>query len=321
MSERQGRGGPGRGGRAGWRRRYHRGGLARLGAVLVLVLLAALGGIGWIGSERAIHRACRAQPQALSRYPFAASAETVRFQSLDGTRLVGWFIPSGRPAAPTVILLHGYGLTRDQMLPHAAYLRQAGYNTLLFDFRACGESEGDAITVGVREPLDVRSAVSYVLSRADVDPERVAVQGTSLGAVAGILAMAEDPRIDALVAEGAFTDVEGTIARSFERFIGLPAFPFAPVTVFIAGLRVGASVNDVRPIDAMARLGDRPVFIIEDGHDTVVPPGSGRRLYEAASGAKQHWLIEEALHGAGWHLRPAEYEERVLAFYRQHLGP
>jgi len=44
--------------------------------------------------------------------------------------------------------MHGYGSLREEMLPHAEYLHRAGYNALLFDFRAGGESDGDAVTIG-----------------------------------------------------------------------------------------------------------------------------------------------------------------------------
>ncbi len=175
------------------------------------------------------------------------------------------------------------------------------------------------MTLGAREPLDVSGAVDYVHSRPDVDVNRVAVQGVSLGASSGIIAMAGDPRIAAIVAESPFSDMQGVIARSFERYTGLPSFPFAPVTTFIIERRLHADAADIRPLDAITRIGQRPVFVIEDLDDAAMPPRSGRRIHAAALGPKELWLVEHAGHSKAYKLAPEEYKRRVLAFYGAHL--
>lgn len=286
---------------------------------IVALKLAVLGIVGWIGSERAIHPRRIQEEQDLPDYDFAGVAQTVRFPSLDGTSLAGWFIPAGQARAAAVILLHGYGNSRPQLLPHADYLHRAGYHVLLIDFRNRGESGGDVVTIGAMEPLDVRGAVSYLRTRAEVDPARIAVQGVSLGASAGILAAVFDQRIAAVVAESAFTDLAGTIARSFTHFIGLPSFPFTPVTLFIAERRLGARAANVRPVDAIRDIGGRPVLLIDGLQDDIVPPNSGRRLYAAAPGPKELWLIEDAGHAGGLKAQPEAYPRRVLRFYAEHL--
>ena len=292
-----------------------------LGTGLVFLLaLAATGAVGWVGSERAIHPERKTEDFALSNYSFAGNTEDVRFASLDKTDLAGWFVPSGSPAAPTIVLLHGYGRSRAELLPHADYLHQAGYNVFLLDFRNRGQSGGDAVTTGAREPMDVRGTIAYLRSRRDVDPDRIALQGVSLGASSGLIAMVEEPRVTAIVSESAFTDLEETINRSFEHFIGLPAFPFASVTILIAEKRLGVSARDVRPIDAIRKLGQRPVLIIDDLEDKEMPVKSGRRLYDAASGPKELWQIENAAHTEGFKWQPAEYKRRVLEFYANYLA-
>jgi len=293
--------------------------LVLVGATVGLVTLALVGVVGWIGSERAIHPAPQVEKHHLADYAFAATTEMVRFPSQDGTPLVGWFVPGGTAPAATVILLHGFGASRAQLLPHAAYLHRAGYNVLLFDFRNRGESGGDAVTMGVREPLDVRGAVRYALSRPDVDPARIAVQGIGLGAVAGIIAMGEEPRIAAVVAEGAFTDLDAAIDSMFHAYIGLPSFPFAPVTVFIVERRLGAQTSAVRPIDVIGRIGARAAFLIDAREDAENPPDSGRRLYDAASGPRELWITDNSGHAVGYDPHPEEYAARVLAFYAAHL--
>jgi dipeptidyl aminopeptidase/acylaminoacyl peptidase len=301
------------------RLRRHASALLVAAFALLALALVVLGGVGWVGSERAIHPDVPVEAHALTEYGFANQTETVHFPSLDGVPLAAWFLTAERTPAAAVVLLAGYGHARAGMLPHANYLHRAGYNVLLLDFRGRGESGGGEVTIGAREPLDVRAAVSYLLTRSEVDPHRIAAQGISLGAASGILALAADPRIAAVVSEAAFTTLTGTVARSFTNFIHLPSFPFAPVTVLIVEHRLYADAGAVRPIDAISRAGQRPVLIIDDALDEDVPLHSGQQLYAAASGPKELWTVPGAQHGQGYAREPQEYERRVLAFYARFL--
>jgi fermentation-respiration switch protein FrsA (DUF1100 family) len=174
------------------------------------------------------------------------------------------------------------------------------------------------VTAGLKEPLDARGAVSYVLPRPEVDPAKVAFQGVSMGAAVGIMAMAEDPRPSALGAESAFTDLRSTIERSFGAFVYLPRI-CRPLTVWMTEVRLGGRVDEIQPLRSIARLGQRPVFIIDHLDDQLIPVDSGRRLYEAAPGPKELWLVEGAGHSGAWTAHAEDYRDRVLDFYAKYL--
>jgi hypothetical protein len=129
-------------------------------ATLLAVSVPAL--VGWMATERALHpAACEDRNKSLADYPeMESSAELVSFPVPEGGQRVGWFIP-GREQA-TVILLHGFGCQRQEMLDYAQVLHQAGYSTLLFDFRGRGDSDGDAVTLGLYEQQDALAAVEYL---------------------------------------------------------------------------------------------------------------------------------------------------------------
>lgn len=287
--------------------------------LILLLVCCAFGALVWVAMARAVHPVFTDDLSALNRYQFAAASQTVHFRSLDGVPLVGWFIPSGKARSATVILLEGYGQGRAAMLPQAAYLHQAGYNTLLFDYRGTGQSGGNAFTFGIKEPLDVRGAVAYLLTRQDVDPDRIAVQGVSIGAVIGILAMAHDAHIRAVVAESAFPSLTGMIAADFSRYTRLPLRPFGAVAIWLMEHRLGGNVDGVSPIDVMAKMHSRPVFIIDDLQDKLIPLDSGKRLYAAATGPKELWLVKDTGHANGFLVWPHDYANRVLRFYARYL--
>ena len=294
---------------------------AAAASALLLVVVVVLGVVGWIGSERAIHPSPNEELPRVEDFAQLPLDEIV-FLSRDGTRLAGWFLRrssggEGAPDTPTLLLLHGYRDRKEQMLPHAEYLYEAGYNVLLFDFRASGGSEGDAVTFGTREQGDARGALDYLQARGDVDMQRVGLQGLSMGGAVAIMAAARDDRVAGVIAEAPFKDLPSEVAASFERRIGLPPFPFAPITVWITELRLGISASDISPLRDVAELQGQPLLVIDDELDDSIAPGSARAVFEAAPEPRSYWLARGAEHAEGHRdARPA-YEQRVLEFWAE----
>ncbi len=278
--------------------------------------LAGLLGIGWIASERAIHPAAVRYSKSLADFP-ALRPQPTSYESRTGARIAASFFPG--PTRATIVLSHGYGDNQVQMLPYADFLVRNGFSALVYDMRNRGHSGGDAVTLGALEAADLTSAVDYLTARPDVDRNRIGALGVSLGAAATILAAAGDPRIKAVVDDSGFSDAPAVIRSSFEHFIGLPPFPFAPVTAFLAGLRTGIDVNRIRPVDAVARIGPRPLLVIHCMEDRVVPPENSDRNFRAAREPKQFWRIPTGGHIDGLNVARAEYEQRVSGFFRDSL--
>ncbi|MBI2855926.1 MAG: alpha/beta hydrolase [Chloroflexi bacterium] len=303
-----------------WRpwRRFRRLSTVYLVTSVVLSVLV-LAGVGWIGSERGIHPSLNEHLPKLEDYPHLREAlEEVGFQSSDGTLIKGWFIPGDSDT--TIILLHGFLDIRDKMLPHADFLHRAGYSVLLFDMRSKGESEGDAVTLGYYERDDVKGAVDYLKSRPDVNSDALGVLGVSMGGATAILAAAEIPELKAVVSESAFKSVDSAIASSFEHFIHLPAFPFAPITVFIIEQRLGLSTDQVVPEVAVGRISPRPLFLIHGQDDVTIRPEDARALFAAAGEPKEGlWLIPGSGHAEGAEVALEEYSKRVVDFFDRYL--
>jgi dipeptidyl aminopeptidase/acylaminoacyl peptidase len=125
--------------------------------------------------------------------------EDVSFTTADGVALSGWYIPSQNGAA--VIMLHGDGANRAQMLPRAELLARHGYGVLLYDLRAHGKSAGDVRALGWLDADDVPAALVFLQSRDDVDPERIGILGFSLGGQIALRAAAAMDDIKAVVGE------------------------------------------------------------------------------------------------------------------------
>jgi uncharacterized protein len=245
--------------------------------------------------------------------------EEVAVASSTGVTIAGTFFPGA--SRTTIVISHGYGNNRHEVLPWADFLNRAGYSTFIYDMRSRGASGGDAITFGGLEQHDLIAVVDYLAGRPDVDPDRIGAMGVSLGGVTTILAAAREPRIKAVVDDCAYDDPATVVNTAFEHFIGLPAFPFGPVSLKLAELRTGQDATSIRAIDAIGRISPRPILIIHGMADEEVPYGNSERMYAVAGEPKTLWLVPGAKHGLNkWEIAREEYERRVVAFFRQSLG-
>lgn len=225
--------------------------LALLGGGFVLLL-------GWRASGGVMPPAEAQIDWSLESYPELAP-EPVAVSSRTGITLAGRFFP-GRNGA-TIILTHGYGGNQDETLPVVATLAAAGFSVFTYDLRGCGQS-GGAVTLGALEQDDLRSVIDAVASRPDVDPERLGALGFSMGAAATVLAVAEDPRIKAVVDDSGWADVMHWLRPRLGDLIRHPRTPFTPLSLRLVELRTGIRLRRLRPVDAIGRLAPRLLLII-----------------------------------------------------------
>jgi hypothetical protein len=248
---------------------------------------------------------------------FQVPYEDVSVTADDGVPLVGWWLPG--TTRRTVMMVPGYKGHRGQMLGIAALFHRHGYGVLLLTVHAQDRSGGELITFGVHELEDMATWDRYLVSRADVAPDRIGMLGVSLGGQLAIRYTATHQPIRALVADSAFSSIANTIATSVHHFTGLPAFPFAPGILFWAQREAGFTASDLDGAKWIAQISPRPVFVMQGGADEVVSPKSGEILYRAARDPKEFWFEPSIGHAQFFDKMPQEYERRVLSFFDRSL--
>jgi fermentation-respiration switch protein FrsA (DUF1100 family) len=124
---------------------------------------------------------------------------------------------------PGVVLTGPISSVKEQTVPHyAERLADAGYTALTFDSRSFGESNGEPRAhYDPNEVIaDYASAVSYLMTRDDVDADRVAAVGICMGGGYAVSLGARDKRLKAVVAVAGGYDIGGT----FQKFLGVEGF-------------------------------------------------------------------------------------------------
>jgi dipeptidyl aminopeptidase/acylaminoacyl peptidase len=248
--------------------------------------------------------------------------EYVEFAGRDGKPLGGWFVPAPQDVAkpwPVVMLAYGYGGFKEQMAGYSKSIHEGGFATFLFDMSGSGLRKGEPVTFGYKERWQAMDAANYLRTRNDVDPARIGALGVSMGGATTLLAAAEDPGIKAVVADSSYADLFGMVRPGISAFISPRALFLAPLIVRSAETMLGMKSGEVRPDEAAARLGDRALFVIHGDRDTLTDPNSAQRLYDAATGPKELWVVPECGHAYAPVLAPDEYKQRVNAFFQRYL--
>ena len=294
--------------------------IVAVGALGLLALLAW----GLLPAIRAFtlvyNGAARGTPNAAQATAAGLRVENISFTASDGVRLRGW-LAIASPNAPTIILAHGFKSTRASMLPWARFLNAAGYNVLLFDDRGCGQSDGWGIGLGSTEPNDVVGAVRYLENRSDLTNKRYGALGVSLGAGVVLLAAAREPALVAVVADSAWADERPQLDRMRSVPVGRFSLPVLPYEPALVDALIGARLEAASPNAVIGKIAPRAVFLIHaaDDRNTTTPLTGEAHLYAAAGQPKQQWIAPSGGHAGALATHPAEYQQRVLAFFAQHL--
>ena len=229
--------------------------------------------------------------------------EELTFESRDGTKLLGWWLPAEGEEKGTILFLHGNAENISTHIGSVYWLPKRGYSVFLFDYRGYGASQGNPSMDGSLE--DIAAAMRYL---REVRKKPFHVFAQSLGGSLAILAIsksAEKNEILSITVEGAFSSFRGILADKVGDFWLLWPIQWLP----------GLFVPTTPPIDAIVDLPARPLLIIHGEEDPVVPSYHACRLYEHACPPKELLLVPHGHHGDTF--QNEEYRERFIVFLQQ----
>jgi fermentation-respiration switch protein FrsA (DUF1100 family) len=168
----------------------------------------------------------------------SAASTTVFFPSGGVLCAADLYQPDGaNEPMPCLVLGHGFSGTKGLARVYAEQFAAAGLAVLVFDYRHFGASGGEPRQVidVVRQREDYQAAVQWARSCPGIDPERIAVWGTSLSGGHVIAVAADDPRIAAVVAQVPLIDARRTGRTRWQRL--RRALTRSILKLFVAAIR------------------------------------------------------------------------------------
>ena len=262
--------------------------------------------------------------------------EKIRFQS-DGLNLSGIVetppdLKQGE-RRPAFIVLHGFGGNKDGhgQIVVARQFTEWGYVTLRIDFRGCGDSEGErGRIICLDQVADTRNALSYLATRPAVDPERIALVGSSFGAAVAVFTGGADRRVAAVISCGGWGDGERKFRgqhptpeawakfttmleegkRHRERTgksLMVPRYDIVPIpeklrnrmshgSIMEFPAETAQSMNDFRADDQVGNISPRPLLLLHSANDSVTPTYESVEMFKRAKQPAELHLLSDIDH-------------------------
>ncbi|SFL11968.1 Alpha/beta hydrolase family protein [Paenibacillus sp. 1_12] len=291
-------------------------GLILLIVILFLVSVGVSTYVGW----QLTHPERKALTDSPDRYGLAFTPIQFPSRSQDVT-LKGWYIPATTEPTPdklTIIMAHGYRENRLQSGAEAIKLTKAltaqGFDVVMFDFRSSGESGGSLTTVGYLEKGDLLGAIDWVRAQ---HPGRIALHGFSMGAATSLLAAADEPDIAGVVADSPFNHLTRYLEDNLPVWSHLPSFPYTPLILGILPPLTNMDPDQVDALSAVDRVYPRPVLFIHSIEDGSIPYSNSEAMWAKHKDRFQIWQTTGKEHVRSHAKFAKEYEEKVIAFYKQ----
>lgn len=250
--------------------------------------------------------------------PVGAIVERLSLVSSDGLPIEAWWISPGKTAKGTIVLVPGIGDDVASLLPHFIFLYKANYNILAVNLRTHGGSSGDRISLAIYEPLDVVAALNWLQRRADLKDQPIILIGHSLGGSTVIRAAATRPEVDGVISIAAFASIDDMIDHQLADFPALikPLFRLTTDLAFLTWYGVWPAA--AAPINDIANIPPRPLFLMHGDADITVLVAGVNRLYDAAARRATKWIVTGGSHTFFFNNGDpdvvAEFRRRVLAF-------
>jgi pimeloyl-ACP methyl ester carboxylesterase len=200
----------------------------------------------------------------------------ITFLSSGGIPLDGWLVDVMEPKtileekeralrkkSPAVVLVHGFGQRRQQMMPLIKPLHDAGFVVLAINLRGAGEVATAGQTFGLLEANDVKAAVELLARRPFVDPTRIAVFGVGTGATASLLAADGNSQIAAVIADRPLCDAQDLVEKHL-----MPKSPgvgwMAPLCKWTFEVAYGVNADDIEMRHFKSLFDSKTVLMLDE---------------------------------------------------------
>ncbi len=195
-------------------------------------------------------------------------------ETSDGERLHGWLVKA-ETHAPLLLFFHGNAGNIGDRVENVALLVRAGISVLIFDYRGYGKSSGKPTEEGVY--TDGLAVYEYAVKTLGYGPQNIVLFGRSLGAAVAAH-LASRVEVAGVILESAFTNLKD---------LAWVHYPFIPGKFL---------VKHKFDVLEMVKGMKAPLLVIHGDQDDLVPVRLGERVYGAAPGAKEFYVVPGAGH-------------------------
>ncbi|BDS09834.1 alpha/beta hydrolase [Aureispira anguillae] len=296
-------------------------GLKVLGVLLLLLLLILVVVVEFVAPYAIVMPPRLVLKEHPERFPngvfptdFNLKTKVLDLQTSDKKYLSNYLVLSNLDSCRgTIIMLHGIGGCKEDYLGSAQNIARLGYNCLIYDARAHGQSEGEYCTFGFLEKEDVKTVVTAILK--DNPTTKIGLWASSMGGAVALQALAIDQRIDFGIVESTFTSLPEVVYNYQKRYCrGIGLRWVSNRVLAKAGRIAGFDPFEVRPIDACTQIA-QPILINHGDADLNIDIKYGKALFEAlATENKQFYTVKGGGHDNLYSIGGIDYTHTIFDF-------
>ena len=234
---------------------------------------------------------------------------------------------------PAIMVLHGFGSNKSSgnCTQPAEMFCKWGYITMRFDYRGCGESEGEyGRLICLEQVADTSNALSYLQTRDDVDPARIGAVGSSFGAAVAVYTGGVDERLAAVISSGGWGDGERKFRgqhlgeEAWNKFTDMlergrrhreetgeslmvPRWDIVPIPEHLRAnlaksshmefpAETAQSMYDFVADDVVGNISPRPLLLLHSSVDSVTPTEQSVEMFKRAGQPTDLHLFAETDH-------------------------
>lgn len=273
-----------------------------------------------------LHVAIRRKPAALPAQMdendpvdlwFHQHAVQVVHRNRENMRLCAWFVPHAK-SHKYAIVCHGYTSAGRDMRGQGKHFFDMGFNVLMPDARAHGESDGKQIGMGWPERQDIVEWIFDILKR-DMQAQ-ILLYGVSMGAATVMMTSGEvlPEQVKLVIEDCGYTSAWDQFKDTMKRQYHIHSFP---VLYLASGISQHWARYNFHAASALKQVKKCriPILFIHGEKDDFVPYEMVFKLYEAASCEKQLLTVPDAGHAQSEHTHPTLYWNTIETFIGKYL--
>ncbi len=215
--------------------------------------------------------------------------QTITLKTKNELKIEAWYIKKDS-AIGTVILFHGHMGTKGSLLVAGEEFYNRGYNVMPVDFRAHGNSEGTACSIGKEEGEEIKLAYDYVKSLGE---ENIILWGTSMGAAAitSSFNTYDDLKPSKIILEMPFGTLRDAV-RGRVKQMGIPQEPVASLFTFWGSVEQGYWAFSYAPEEYVKKI-TCPVLLQWGAKDLRVSKNETDAVYKNIAAANKKLVVYE----------------------------
>ena len=245
-------------------------------AVLLIIAAIILALIGLF--VVAIHFGFKAPKIAKTGSPADLGMEfkQVNITGHKDANLFGWhIISSAKPQTSTVLVMHGWGVNAEVVMPIALPLYKAGFNVLLVDARNHGQSDSDGHSSMPTFAQDIESALDWLKTQPETG--KIAIAGHSVGAAASLLVASRRHDMDAVISVASFAHPDW-LMRRYLKTLHIPKPLVAVILRYVEHI-IGHRFEAIAPINSTCKI-RCPVLLVHGEADKTIPVSDVHAIIE-----------------------------------------